>query len=113
MKNVYEMTKEELLALEPFLDERGKPCHVIIVPTKEMHESGYPCMKYVLLDKKHNVVQVTVGMSDVLHIEGKGANHDWISMDCLPESGCLHLWTFDPFEVRQPVYSDLWIVRGE
>ena len=104
MINVLDLTKEELLAIDnysPTGDFKG----IVIVPTGELHESGFQMMKFILCDGD-NVVGAASGYSDVLHLDGIGGygldyksamvnmkNHvvDW-SIDLLPKSGCIRLF---------------------
>lgn len=75
---------------------------VIVVPVDRIHDSGYRCMKFVLLQDS-NVVGVCGGFSDVVHINGIGGYGRWNgsfprlvkpvgwSIDCLP-CGVLRLF---------------------
>jgi len=75
---------------------------VIVVPVDRIHDSGYRCMKFVLL-QDGNVVGVRGGFSDVIHINGIGGYGRWYrrvpgvvkpvgwSIDCLP-CGVLRLF---------------------
>lgn len=81
--NIEEISKEELNAL-PFSTSEivGKKfSSIIIIPTDEMHDSGFRCMKYILLKWENglNVVGVVGGYSDVIHLWNGKAN-----IDCLP-----------------------------
>ena len=77
-----------------------------IVPTEEIHDSGYRCMKFVL-DYHGEIVGCVGGWSDVVDLNGIGGYgndwnttlmtgktdiYDWV-MDCLTESGLIHVFT--------------------
>lgn len=98
-------TLDELRAMEEFGRDASFNA-IVIVPTGELHDSGYGCMKFILLNNGE-IVGVVGGWSDVVHINGIGGyglNYKealltdmvkrvgW-SIDCLPTSGCLRLFT--------------------
>lgn len=93
---------------------------LIIVPTNELHDSGYGCMKFVLLNH-HKVVGCVGGGSDVIHLNGIGGygkyvdyekviktdmvkRVDW-SIDCLP-CGLLRLFCSSNLSIDDFIYSD-------
>lgn len=99
-KNIFDYTKEEFLAMENFLPK--KPFNgIIIVPTNQYHDSGYRCMKFVLIDQEE-IVGIVSGWSDVLHFCGYKSDgcqfvpslllYRW-NVDCLPESGCVRFFS--------------------
>lgn len=104
-KTLGQYTREEFLAMENF-KPKGYFRDVIIVPTDEMHDSGYRCMKFILANKGR-IVGVVSGWSDVVHINGIGGYGRFVedsiktqtvkrvawSIDCLPESGCIRLFS--------------------
>ena len=109
MKDVKEMTKKELMELENFSPKKN--CTgIVIVPKNYKHDSGFQCMKYVLLNH-WDIVGVVGGGSDVMHINGIGGfgkNPDYtnisvkvhdLRIDCLPESKCLRLFSDDEMEL--------------
>lgn len=109
MKDVKEMTKKELMELKNFIPKENFT-GIVIVPMNYKHDSGYQCMKYILLN--HNeIVGVLGGGSDVMHINGIGGygkNPDYTSriirahdlrIDCLPKSKCLRLFSDEPMEL--------------
>ena len=90
---------------------------VVIVPVErdgkvELHDSGWGCMDFVLVNKDHEPIGKIGGGSDVLHIDGIGGygpheDQVWAwekslysgfvpakgwTIDCLP-CGYLNLWT--------------------
>jgi hypothetical protein len=81
---------------------------VIIVPTDDIHDSGYRCMKFILV-RRREIVGCVGGCCDVIHPNGIGnmglyPNFEMyqmyrqrfipalnMSIDCLRESGCIRL----------------------
>lgn len=105
MNKVGLMKKNELQNMSNFYNGE-KFNGIVIVPMDYEHESGYQCMKYILLDREE-IVGVVGGSSDVMHINGIGGlgkepdyktrmvkAHD-LRIDCLPESQCLRLFSDD------------------
>ena len=103
--NILDLTKEELLAIDNY-SPTGDFGGIVIVPTGELHDSGFQMMKFILCDG-YNVVGAVSGFSDVVHLDGIGGyglNYKntvltktthvigW-KMDCLPKSGCMRLFT--------------------
>jgi len=106
-KDLGEYTLKEFQEMENF----GRDAvfdSVIIVPTNELHDSGFRCMKFILCN--HGVIVGCVGgMSDVVMPNGIGNLGWWkpndfshrlyagmvpylgLSMDCLPGSNCIRL----------------------
>lgn len=105
--SIEEISREELDAL-PFSTSEiiGKPfSQVIIIPTDDIHDSGFRCMKYILLKWKDglNVVGVVGGYSDVIHLwNGKA------KIDCLP-CGYLRVMLDEPATVPYFVGSDFFV----
>ena len=109
MKDVKEMTKKELMELENFIPKKNFT-GIVIVPMNYKHDSGFQCMKYVLLNH-WDIVGVVGGGSDVMHINGIGGfgkNPDYtnrrvkahdLRIDCLPRSKCLRLFSDDEMEL--------------
>ena len=114
MKNIKEMTKKELMELENFITKK-KFTGIVIVPMNYKHDSGFQCMKYILLNE-WDIVGVVGGGSDVVHINGIGGfgkepNYKTrmvkvhnLRIDCLPKSKCLRLFSYDKMEL-----SDLFV----
>lgn len=109
MKDIKEMTKKELMELENFYNKE-KFTGIVIVPMNYKHDSGFQCMKYILL-KHWDIVGVLGGGSDVMHINGIGGYgkepnyttrmvkaHD-LRIDCLPKSKCLRLFSDNEMEL--------------
>jgi len=107
--NIDKMTREQFDKL-PYRNDWGKEVtcdSIIILPLKEMHDSGYRCMDFVAVKDNKAVCRLS-GCSDVIHIDGiAGLGKDWLkkygtvpktvppagwSIDCLPKSGLLRLW---------------------
>jgi hypothetical protein len=108
---------------------------IVILPgggdESDLHNSGYRCMDFVAANHEDEPICRLSGCSDVVHIEGIGGfGKDWLkrhgtvprsvtprdwSIDCLPTSGCLRLFThghitvgpaLSSFEVYSDLYSD-------
>lgn len=109
MKDIKKMTKKELMELENFIPKKNFT-GIVIVPMNYKHDSGFQCMKYILLNH-WDIVGVVGGGSDVMHINGIGGYgkepnyitrmvkaHD-LRIDCLPKSKCLRLFSDDEMEL--------------
>lgn len=112
-------TREEFENLKCF-EPTGEFNGIIIIPTNEMHESGYMCMKFALMDHWEVVGCVDCG-SDVIHLNGIGGygkyenfkealktglvkRVDW-SIDCLP-NGLIRLFCSSKLELDDIICSD-------
>ena len=105
-KKLTEYTLEEFQAMENFY--HGEVfTDVIIVPTDDIHESGYRCMKFVLANQG-KICGVVGGWSDVVYPNGVGnyghrflkdIPHMGLSIDCLTKSKCLRLMMSHPCEL--------------
>ena len=113
-------TKEEFENLNYF-----KPIEefngIVIIPTNKLHESGFGCMKFALLNHSE-VVGCVGGGSDVIHLNGIGGygkynmdfdkalktnmvkRIDW-SIDCL-SNGLLRLFCSRKLEIEDFICSD-------
>ena len=115
INNIREIDREELYAL-PFSTSEiiGKEYdNIIIIPTDDMHPTGFRCMKYILLTLKRqnvlDVVGVVGGYSDVIHFISAGCR---ASIDCLP-CGYLRIILEEPATVPCFIGSDFFIERRE
>lgn len=87
MKDLTQISLKEFQAMEEFgQDELFN--EVVIVPTDDVHDSGYRCMKFVLC-RRGEIVGCVGGGSDVVH--PNFFSPVIISMDCLTTSGCIRL----------------------
>lgn len=128
MANIKSMTLEELLAV-PYnktLGEIGPFKGFIIVPTGELHDSGFGCMKFVLT-LHDDIVGAVGGWCDVVHLNGIGGYGldwqksltnrnvpviDW-SIDLLPKSGCLRVFSGHKLVLRDGfICSDFEVYDG-
>jgi hypothetical protein len=97
-KGLNEYTLKEFKEMEYF-DPKEYFNDIIIVPTDEIHESGFRCMKFVLWNSyKAEIVGVVGGESDVIHPNGF-FNPMNLSMDCLRKSRLLRIMTYQNCEV--------------
>ena len=127
-KYLQDMTLQDFRDIKPF-----RPIGVFnaftIVPTDEIHDSGYRCMKFVL-DYHNEIVGCCGGYSDVVNLNGIGGyGRDWKTslmtgkidvidwtMDCLTESGLIHVFTHKyDLELAEFIGSDfkVFIKRKE
>lgn len=81
---------------------------LVIIPTNDIHESGFRCMDFVALDNHGEPICRLSGVSDVLKLDGIGGYGIWSpyikpypprmiepkswSIDCLKESGFLRIF---------------------
>lgn len=102
-KHINDMTIQEFLDIPTFIKKDAVIRSVVIVPTGEMHDSGYQCMRFILVGENGLIVGAVGGGSDVVHIDGiggAGINRKFAEpkmpipwkFDCLPTSGCLRLF---------------------
>lgn len=100
-KNFQYWTKKELEALpqREYQEDIGEFDSLIILPTQQMHDSGFRCMDFVAVKENIPFCRLS-GCSDVIHLDGIFANGNiptplkgW-SIDCLKESGLLRLFSY-------------------
>lgn len=114
MKDLNAYTLQEFLEM-PNKKPDGPFTSVVIVPTDEIHESGYRCMKFILAFNGDIVGVVDTG-SDVVWPNGRekhwtAENFEWVPyiglhMDCLVESRCARIMVDKPCELNDFVGSD-------
>lgn len=77
--NIYEMQKEDFnnIPRRKWDEEIGKFHSLVIIPTEEVHDSGFMCMDFCAVDKNGNPIKLLAGGSDVIHIDGIGGYGDW------------------------------------
>lgn len=121
---INEISKKEFQELEIEYDKKGFTSF-IICPMEEIHESGYRCMKLILL-RGHKIVGTVSGWSDVIHfngIGGRGKNNVYekfprqpsYRIDCLRKSGLVRVIADYLLEVDMPILSDFifYLKEGE
>ena len=109
MKDLKEYTLEEFQNMENF-GEDSLFTDVVIVPMNELHDSGYRCMKFILV-YQGKIVGAVSGWSDVVFPNGIGnygkfmnsfktdlVPNMYLSIDCLPKSGCIRLMMVDKYK---------------
>lgn len=127
MKSLKEMTLEDFRAVPYIQFGDLKPFSgFVIVPTGELHDSGFGCMKFVLTHR-NEIIGAVGGGCDVIHLNGIGGyGLDWKkgldtrmvpviewSIDLLPASGCLRIFTDHELVIRDPIIcSDMEIFDG-
>ena len=119
IENLNNISLEEFLSIEnyfptePFND-------IIIVPTNTIHESGFRCMKFVLV-RFGKIVGAVSGWSDVIHFNGIGGyGHTsyekkgyGYKIDCLAESRCIRIMTDRELEIDDWIGSDFIFYVGD
>lgn len=120
---ILSLTREDLIGME-FRKPEGDYNGFVIVPTGDLHDSGFGCMKFVLTNNT-DVVGCVGGYCDVVHLNGPGGygkfegdGRKWEkavttrkvdvvpwSIDCLP-SGFLRVFTKDPLSIDDIICSD-------
>ena len=100
-KDLNEYSLEELQEIQNF-GEKELFNSLIIVPSEEIHDSGFRCMKAILV-RDGEIVGAVSGWSDVIHPNGIGnygnsfeksykyVPYIGLSMDCLVKSKCIRL----------------------
>lgn len=108
---------EELKNFEP--KEKFNGC--VIIPTGEIHDSGFICMKFALT-RNEAVIGCVGGGSDVIHLNGIGGygkygkdfksavtsqkvSRVWWRIDCLP-NGLLRLFSDHWLSIDDIICSD-------
>ena len=105
--------KEDFLKMDLFYE--GEEFNsIILVPTGELHDSGWETMRFVLVNGG-KIVGVVSGWSDVLHINGiwrwlfqseeEVLPTNW-TIDCLPGSHLMRLMCNRACALREPITSD-------
>lgn len=118
--NIREMTREDFHKVpfrEYFNSELPPFESIVIIPTDELHDSGWQCMEFVGVDENMEPVVRMSGCSDVIHIDGIGGYGKWAdkiprsrpiqawSIDCLPKSGYLRLFCHGKIDVGNDLSS--------
>lgn len=122
---IYDMTKEDF-ANVPHLDtyhdwERLAPNgHLefrsfVIIPvynedgTIDLHDSGYGCMEFCLVDYGDKPIGKVGGGSDVVNLDGIGGYGDWLGrFQGVPRLIPVHGWSFDLLPCG---YLNVWTRR--
>lgn len=130
-KGINEYTLEELQAIDNY-NEKALFDSIILVPMEELHDSGYRCMKGILVNSGVIVGSVS-GWSDVVHPNGIGnygrygaefenslrthtVPYMGLSMDCLEKSRCIRLMLCGKWEMDDFIGSEMCFykaMRGE
>lgn len=108
-KDINEMTRREFeeLPQRESWNEEIECTSLIVLPSRRLHDSGFRCMAFVLV-QEHIAFMRVGGGSDVVHIDGIGGfGYRWHeregaqrfllppsgwSIDCLKKSGLLRLF---------------------
>lgn len=71
---VTKMTKEDFdnVPSRKWGKDIGDFNSLVIIPTGELHDSGFMCMDFVAVDDKNEPIAKLSGCSDVIHLDGIG-----------------------------------------
>ena len=99
VQNVY--TKETLLKVPARKwDEILQGVQAVyVIPTDELHDSGYACMRFVAEKKSGELIRFGGGC-DAVSFRGK-----YFKMDCLPGSKIIRIWNYGTFSVSPDISS--------
>lgn len=107
--HINDMTKEDFNKV-PVYDGTNADLNdfrsLVIIPTGDLHDSGFMCMEYCMVNQELEPLARVSGVSDVLHLDGIGGYGDWDpskgapklivpkgwNIDCLP-CGYLRLFS--------------------
>lgn len=96
MIDIMQMSKEDFQKI-PSVELPQTFDSFVIVPTDELHDSGWGCMKFVLLSKREIVGSVG-GWADVIHFDGIGGYgrwSDWVPTKTVPTKIPPKGWSID------------------
>ena len=96
-------TKEELLAVQKrkWYDVLTGVVGVYVLPSENMHDSGYSCMDFVaeFNDREKPLVRFGGGCDDVSFVG------EHFRMDCLHPTGIIHIWNRYLFSISNDLSS--------
>lgn len=95
VKTIHEMTVEELRQVPyrgSYDNEVQGVCSIVILPSNELHDSGYRFIDFVAVDNHDYPICRLDDCSDVLFIEQTSECIGRYTIDCLPISGCLRIF---------------------
>jgi hypothetical protein len=123
MENINDMTRKQFERVpyrDTLRDDIGLVDSLIILPSVDVHDSGYRCMAFIAVRDGKPLCRIS-GCSDAIHIDGIGGyGYKWLekynkipelvppsdwSIDCLPKSGLLRLFTRSKIRVGMPLSS--------
>ena len=107
-KDINDYTLKEFREMENFGEDRIFNS-IIIVPMNRKHESGYTCMKFILLFNR-DIVGVVGGWCDITYPTIKDIS---IRVDCLKKSKCVRLMFNEDYIVQPPVWDSFYFDRYE
>ena len=118
------MSLQELKDMDPF-GGRENFNSVVIVPVDALHDSGFRCMKFILV-RDGEVVGCVGGWCDTVQPNGIGnTGRDWrkylrglvpymgMSMDCLAGSGCVRIMMYKLCSCADFIGSDFMFYLEE
>ena len=120
--DINKMTRKDFMAVKDrgWDEDVGLFDSLVILPSRGYHDSGYRLLDFVAVKGCEPICKLS-GCSDVLHINGiSGMGFDWInkygscpkavppvswSIDCLPKSGLLRLFSGQDISVGAALSS--------
>lgn len=122
--NIFDLTLTQLRNIENKRPDmiKDKISSFVIVPLTKKHESGYSCMKFILLDSFNDIIGCVGGYSDVVYLNGIGGHGlHWNNspkeigwqIDCLPKSRCLRIWCDKELTIEDLIVSGFEIFVKE
>lgn len=120
----YNVTLDELRAIDNFRSEERKFTSFVIVPTGEIHDSNFGCFKIILIDdSSREIVGAIGGYCDIIHLNGIGGYGlnfdaslksgktsviDW-KIDILPVCNCVRIHCRYPLSYDEFIGSDFQV----
>lgn len=116
--NIMEMTKEDFTKI-PFRNDSTDLSDfysAVIIPTEDMHDSGFMCMDFVAINSKREPICRLSGCSDVLDLDGIGGygeHRDFTSVkieikgwkiDCIP-CGYLRILAKNGYKLKADYFA--------
>lgn len=94
-KKIYEMSKEDFdqVPVNLALGLTTEFSSLVIIPTNELHYSGFMRMEFVLVDKDFFPICRVSGSTDIIHIDGIGGGGE--TTGTIPKQVKIKGWQID------------------
>lgn len=95
-KSLGQWTRQEFekLPMRKYGEDIGEFDSLIIIPTENIHDSGYRCMDFIAVRENTPLCRLS-GCSDVIHFDGIGGFDRWLSKNGVPDSIKPKGWSID------------------
>jgi hypothetical protein len=96
--NIKDMTKADFENVLEWWEtqEEKRFKSLVIIPTDELHDSGYMCMSFVAVGDNDEPLFSFGGGSDVIHLDGLGGyGKNWVETGRLPATRPVQAWRID------------------